>query len=63
MTSTSPNQLSVERVFTGSTHFTRTVVLPLPVDSNDVTAKLVDGVLTLRIPKAEEPGDVKITVE
>jgi len=58
-----PNQLSVERAFTGSTQFTRTVVLPRPVDSNAVTAKLVDGVLTLRIPKAEEPGTVKINVD
>jgi HSP20 family molecular chaperone IbpA len=57
------NQLSVERSFTGSSRFTRTVWLPRPADANNVTAKLVDGILTLRIPKAEENGAVKIDVE
>jgi HSP20 family molecular chaperone IbpA len=57
------NQLSVERAFTGSSHFTRTVVLPRAVDPKGVTANLVDGVLTLKIPKAEEPGSVKINID
>jgi HSP20 family protein len=57
------NQLSVERSFTGSSRFSRTVWLPRPADVNNVKAKLVDGVLTLRIPKAEENDGVKIDVE
>jgi len=57
------NQLSVERSFTGSSKFTRTVWLPRPTDARNVTAKLADGILTLRIPKAEEKDAVKIDVE
>lgn len=58
-----PNQLSVERAFTGSSTFTRTVFLPRPVDPKNVSAKLADGILTLSIPKAEEVGSVKINVD
>ena len=57
------NQLSVERSFTGSSRFTRTVWLPRPGDAKNVTAKLADGILTLRIAKAEENDGVKINVE
>ncbi|KAI0250814.1 HSP20-like chaperone [Lactifluus subvellereus] len=57
------NQLSIERSFTGSSRFTRTVWLPRPTDANNVTAKLADGILTLRIPKAEEHDAVKINIE
>ncbi|ETW81571.1 hypothetical protein HETIRDRAFT_409448 [Heterobasidion irregulare TC 32-1] len=57
------NQLSVERTFTGSSSFTRTVWLPRPVDPNKVSAKLTDGILTVRIPKAEEVGTVKVDVD
>jgi HSP20 family molecular chaperone IbpA len=57
------NQLSVERSFTGSSMFTRTVWLPRPADTRNVTAKLAEGILTLRIPKAEEKDAVKINVE
>ena len=55
-------QLAVERSFTGSSRFTRTIWLPQPGDANGVLAKLADGVLTLRIPKAET-DTVKIKVE
>ncbi|OSD07248.1 HSP20-like chaperone [Trametes coccinea BRFM310] len=55
--------LSTERLFTGSASFTRTVVLPQPVDSSKVTAKLQDGVLTVTVPKAEDVGSVQINVE
>ncbi|KAI0004517.1 HSP20-like chaperone [Russula compacta] len=57
------NQVSVERSFTGSSRFTRTVWLPRPADANNVTAKLADGILTLRVPKAEQNDAVKINVE
>jgi HSP20 family molecular chaperone IbpA len=56
--------LSIERSFTGNSRFMRTVWLPRPADANNVTAKLEDGILTLRIPKAAEQNDaVKINVE
>ncbi|KAI0354937.1 HSP20-like chaperone, partial [Trametes cingulata] len=54
--------LSTERLFTGTSSFTRTVVLPRPVDSSRVTAKLQDGVLTVTVPKAEDAGSVQINV-
>jgi HSP20 family protein len=57
------NKLSVERSFTGSSMFTRTVWLPRPAATGNVTAKLAEGILTLRIPKAEENDAVKINVE
>ena len=55
--------LSTERAFTGTTRFTRTVWLPQLVDRTGVKAKLEDGVLTVRIPKAVEKDSVKIDVE
>ncbi|KAH9969596.1 HSP20-like chaperone, partial [Russula dissimulans] len=54
--------LSAERSFTGSSKFTRTVWLPRPADARNVTAKLADGILTLRIAKAEEKDAVKVEV-
>jgi HSP20 family molecular chaperone IbpA len=33
------------------------------VDSTSVTARLNDGILTLTIPKAEDPGSVQIPVQ
>ena len=56
-------QLSVEREFAGSAHFTRTVWLPRPVDGSRVAGKLSDGVLTLRVPKAEEKDSVKVEIQ
>ncbi|KAH9854660.1 HSP20-like chaperone [Lenzites betulinus] len=55
--------LSTERIFSGTSTFTRTVVLPRPVDSSKVTAKLSDGVLTVTVPKAEDAGSVQVNVE
>lgn len=57
------NQLSVERSFAGSSRFIRTIWLPRPGDANGVLANLADGILTLKIPKAEEKDAVKIKVE
>ena len=57
------NQISTERSFVGSSVFTRTVWLPRPVDSTGVTATLNDGVLTVKIPKAEDVGSVSIPVQ
>ncbi len=55
--------LSVERSFVDSQTFTRTVWLPRPVDSEKVTAKLSHGILTIKIPRAEDKASVKVLVE
>ena len=42
--------------------FTRTLRLPVPIDAEHVEAEVTDGVLTLRLPKAESarPKQIKI---
>lgn len=57
------NQISTERSFVGTSTFTRTVWLPRQVDSAGVTATLNDGILTVKVPKAEDPGSVSIPVQ
>lgn len=57
------NQISTERSFVGTSTFTRTVWLPRQVDSTGVTATLNDGILTVKIPKAEDPGSVSVPVQ
>ncbi|CAE7184535.1 unnamed protein product [Rhizoctonia solani] len=42
--------------------FTRTLWLPEPVDGKQASAQLVDGILTLRIPKRERPEAERITI-
>jgi HSP20 family protein len=49
-----------ERIFGA---FSRSVTLPGPVKSADVTAAYQDGVLTVTLPKAEEAKPRKIQVE
>ncbi|MGB8981795.1 MAG: Hsp20/alpha crystallin family protein [Anaerolineales bacterium] len=50
----------VRELPTGS--FARTLRLPAPIDADHVEAKIVDSVLTLRLPKAESarPKQIKI---
>lgn len=50
----------VRELPTGS--FTRSLRLPAPVDADHVEADVADGVLTLRLPKAESarPKQIKI---
>ena len=42
--------------------FTRTLRLPAPIDAENVEADVIDGVLTLKLPKAESarPKQIKI---
>jgi HSP20 family protein len=42
--------------------FTRTLRLPAPIDAEQVEAEVTDGVITLRLPKAESarPKQIKI---
>lgn len=50
----------VRELPTGS--FTRTLRLPAPVDADQVEAEITDGVLSLRLPKAESarPRQIKV---
>jgi HSP20 family protein len=43
--------------------FSRSITLPVPVQSAQVTAKYQDGVLQVTLPKAEEAKPKKIAVE
>ncbi|KAF8575464.1 HSP20-like chaperone [Ramaria rubella] len=58
---TSPMPISSER--DSFSHFTRTVWLPRPVNGSKVSGSLTDGILTLRIPKAEEQNVVKVDIQ
>ena len=42
--------------------FVRTIRLPAPVQDGKVEAAYVDGVLTVRLPKAVEPPKTKVTI-
>jgi HSP20 family protein len=42
--------------------FTRTLRLPAAIEAESVEAKIADGVLTLRLPKAESARPKKIQV-
>ncbi|KII86861.1 hypothetical protein PLICRDRAFT_113796 [Plicaturopsis crispa FD-325 SS-3] len=53
-----------EQQSTYSSSFTRTVWLPRPVVPSSIHAKLSDGILTVRIPKAEPTADnVRVDIE
>jgi len=43
--------------------FTRVVTLPVEIDAEKVEANLVDGVLTIKLPKAEAAKPRKVTVQ
>jgi len=47
----------------GSGEFTRVITLPCDVDAEKVEAELRDGVLTVRLPKAEEARPRQIQVK
>ncbi|KAG8925531.1 hypothetical protein FRC02_009610 [Tulasnella sp. 418] len=59
--SSQSNLISSER--RSRTQFTRTVWLPRAVDGTKVSAKLVDGILTLDIPKMEDKETVKVAIQ
>jgi HSP20 family protein len=50
------------RVERGHGRFSRTFLLPEPIDVDGVTADLKDGLLTLTIPKAGGRGARRVTV-
>jgi HSP20 family protein len=52
-----------QRRETGAGQFSRTVVLPDAVKSDSIEAKLADGILTVRLPKAEQAKPKQIQVK
>jgi len=46
-----------------SGRFHRVITLPTPLDSSKVEAELDNGILTVKIPKAEEAKPRKITIK
>lgn len=50
------------RVERGHGSFNRTFQLPLPIDSNAITADMRDGVLTIRCPKASGVPSRRINI-
>jgi len=60
--SANESEVAYQRCERGSGDFSRTVVLPEPVDADAVRASLTDGVLTVHLPKSEsaKPRQVKI---
>ncbi|NOT02678.1 MAG: Hsp20/alpha crystallin family protein [Phycisphaerales bacterium] len=56
--------VSYQRRERGTGEFTRVIPLPVEVDSNTIEAKLCDGVLTVRLPKAERarPRQIEVRV-
>lgn len=55
--------VSFHRTERGHGEFTRVLTLPTDVDSNKVEATLRDGVLTIKLPKAEAAKARKIEVK
>lgn len=43
--------------------FTRTLRMPAPIDAERVEARITDGVLTLKLPKAESARPKKISIK
>ena len=50
------------RIERGHGSFSRTFELPLPVRSEQITADLRDGLLTIVCPKSKEPGTHRVVV-
>jgi len=46
-----------------SSSYSRSITVPFKVDSDKIKANLKDGVLTVSLPKSEEPEKKKIKVE
>ena len=57
-----PKGYAVHRSERGTLNFSRSMTLPSEVDSTKVEAALKDGVLTLKLPKAEAAKPKQITV-
>jgi len=56
-------EVSYHRRERGTGEFSRTLTLPVEIKADSVEAALKDGVLTLKLPKADEARPRKITVK
>jgi HSP20 family protein len=52
-----------QRCERGSGEFSRTIILPEKIDPDRIAAGLVDGILTVRLPKSEAAMPKKINVK
>lgn len=57
-----PEGYTVHRRERGTTSFTRSFSLPSEIDANKVTANLSNGILVLKLPKAEAAKPRQITI-
>lgn len=58
-----PTDVSVEREFKRNVSFTKTVWLPRSVETQDVSARLENGVLTILAKKAEDEATTTIPIQ
>ena len=58
---TDENEYIVRELPSGS--FTRTLRLPTAIEADSVEAKIADGILTLKLPKAESARPKKIQIK
>ena len=56
-------EIRFQRSERGSGEFSRTIVLPEKIDPERISASLVDGILTVRLPKSEAAMPKKIDVK
>ena len=54
--------ISTERTFRSRSSFSRTIWFDHPVDGSRTKGELVDGILTLHIPKAEDKESVRVNI-
>ncbi|MBN1554794.1 MAG: Hsp20/alpha crystallin family protein [Phycisphaerae bacterium] len=59
----SDEEIRYQRCERGSGEFSRTVVLPDKVEPEGISASLVDGILTVRLPKSQAAMPKKINVK
>lgn len=57
-----PEGYKAHRVERGASTFTRSFTLPSDVDTEKVEANLVNGILTLKLPKAEAAKPKQVTI-
>jgi HSP20 family protein len=57
------SEVRYQRCERGSGEFSRTIVLPEKIDPDRISANLVDGILTVRLPKSEAALPKKIDVK
>lgn len=57
-----PNEVKYHRMERSFGKFSRSIQMPFNIDANNVDAKLVNGVLTVTLPKTEDEKPKKIMI-